>query len=192
MLIYAQLEDAIIGRLRQASASNVLGYALAEVASYGGEFDDETFWNQVRRFPAVWVTVAGEKVKRLSERKYLCSPTLAVLVGTRNVRSERQTRRGTVQDPGSYQILDDVRQLLAGQDFDLPIKRLSPGPVKTLYNTRLGAEALSVFSIEFGTDYVYTLPTDEEDNDFLRVGFNYYLKPGDDTADATDLITLSE
>ncbi|MCM8595137.1 phage protein Gp37 [Accumulibacter sp.] len=191
MLIYAQLEDAVIDRLTASATSGALGYALAEVASYGGEFDDETFWTQVRRFPAAWVTVAGEKVKRLTERKYLCSPTLMVLVGTRNVRSERQTRHGTVSSPGSYQILDDVRLLLSGMDFDLPIKPLSPGPVKTLYNTRIGAEALSVFSIEFLTEYVFTLPDEASEVDWLRVGLNYYLLPGDALADASDLVTLS-
>ncbi len=191
MLLYAQIEDAVIARVQAAVASGSLGYALAEVASYGGQFDDEVFWTQVRRFPAVWTTVAGEKVQRLTAKKYLCEPTLSVMAGTRNVRGERQTRHGTVSSPGSYQILDDVRQLLAGQDFDLAIKPLSPGAVRTLYNTHLGAEAVSVLVIEFSTQYVFTVPEEAEDTDWLRLGLNYYLKPGDEVVDATDVITLT-
>lgn len=41
--------------------SDARGYRLADVASYTGEFDDETFFTTVRKFPAVWVTVGGSK-----------------------------------------------------------------------------------------------------------------------------------
>lgn len=191
MLIYASIEDAVIDRILVASQSNALGYRLAEVTSYGGEFDDEAFWNQVRRFPAVWVTVGGEKVRRLSANRYQCQPTIAVMVGARNVRGEISTRHGSADDVGSYQIADDVRTLLSGQSLGLTIKPLEPGAVRTLFNTRMGREACSVIAVEFATEYVYTPPDPQaSDTDLLRVRLATRVVPGDAVDEAVDLINL--
>lgn len=190
MLIYAALEDAAIARIRGASDANALGYRLAEVASYGGEFDDETFFTQVRKFPAAWVTVGGDKPKRISAKVWQCSLTLAIMVGTRNVRGERSARRGAINEPGSYQLLQDVRDLLAGQQLGLDITPLALGPVRTLFNTRVGKEARSVFSHEFFADYTYRTP-EEDPGNYTGVDLRYYLKPGDDVADATDAVSLA-
>lgn len=191
MLIYAAIEDAILARLQAASDSNALGYRLAELASYGGEFDDETFFTQVRKFPAVWVTIGGSKGKPISARKTLYTATIAVMVGTRNVRGERQTRHGTVAAPGSYQLLDDVRRLLAGQSFGLAISPLRPGADRTLFNTKLGNQARSVLAAEFATEWTLSVDTGEADlDDLLRIGLHYMIKPGDDVEDALDLVEL--
>ena len=191
MLIYAAIEDAIIARLQAASDSNALGYRLAEIASYGGEFDDETFFTQVRKFPAIWVTVGGAKPKPISARKTLYTLTIAVMVGTRNVRGERQTRHGAVNTPGSYQLLDDVRRLLSGQAFGLAIAPLRTGADRTLFNTKLGSQARSVLAAEFATDYTFTVDDQDGDlPDLERIGLHYLLKPGDDAEDSSDSITL--
>ena len=192
MLIYARIEDAIMARLKAASDSNALGYRLAEIASYGGEFDDEKFFTQVRKFPAVWVTIGGAKPKPLSARKTLYTLTIAVMVGTRNVRGERQTRHGAVNTPGSYQLLDDVRRLLSGQSFGLAISPLRPGADRTLFNTKMGSEARSVLAAEFAADYTFTVDNQEGAlPDLARIGLHYLLKPGDDVEDASDLVTLA-
>lgn len=193
MLIYAAIEDAIIARIQAASEANALGYRLAQVGSYGGEFDDETFFTQFRKFPAVWVTVGGSKPKLLSARKVQLHPVIAVMVGTRNVRGERQTRHGSVTEPGSYQILEDVRSLLLGQALDLAIAPLRMGADRTLYNTRQGGEARSVLAAEFHTDTTYTIAEPGiSDTDLTGIGLRYYLKPGDDVdEDAADSVTLA-
>lgn len=192
MLIYAQIEDAIIALINDASETGALGYRLAQVGSYGGEFDDETFFTQFRKFPAAWVTVGGSKPRRISARKWELSPTIAVMVGTRNVRGERQTRHGTVGEPGSYQLLQDVRLLLAGQALGLPIEPLSLGADRTLFNTRQGNEARSVLAAEFGTRFVFTTPENTTGlPDLTRIGLHYYLKPGDSTEDAADEVVLA-
>jgi phage gp37-like protein len=189
--MYAAIEDAIIARLQAANDSGALGYRLAQVASYGGEFDDETFFTQFRKFPAAWVTIGGSKAKAISARKTLLMPVIAVMVGTRNVRGERQTRHGVLDQPGSYQLLDDVRRLLAGQTFDLAIEPLSVGADRTLFNVRRGSEALSVLAAEFSTRFTFGI--DEETAslpDMTSLNLRYFLKPGDDVEDATDVITL--
>jgi phage gp37-like protein len=190
MLIFAALEDAIIARVTGASESNALGYRLAHVGSYGGEFDDETFFTQFRKFPAIWLTVGGDKPRRLSARTWQCGLTVAVMVGTRNVRGERFTRRGAVGEVGSYQLLQDVRDLLAGQSLGLGISPLSLGPVRTLFNTRAGSEARSVMAVEFNADYTYQVPEPVAGN-YLGIDLNYVLKPGDDVIDASDALPLS-
>lgn len=193
MLIYAAIEDAVIARIKAASDSNALGYRFAEIASYGGEFDDETFFTQIRKFPAAWVTVAGSKPKPISTRKVQLAPVIAVMVGSRSVRGERQTRHGSVTVPGSYQLLEDIRALLLGQDLGLAIGRLRMGADRTLYNTRLGKEGRSVLAAEFHTEATYTLPDPLADGVALEgIGLRYYLKPGDDVQDAADTVNLPQ
>jgi phage gp37-like protein len=195
MLIYAQIEDAIIARIKAASDTGALGYRLAEVASYGGEFDDEAFFTQVRRFPAVWVTVGGSKPQRKSARVWIYSPVVAVMVGARNVRGERFTRHGSVGEPGTYQLLQDVTDLLAGQKLGLPIEPLSPGADRTLFNVKQGNEARSVFAREFGTFFIYQVDAEAGNAaapDLTGINLRYYIKPGDDTQDASDELLLPE
>lgn len=191
MLIYAQIEDAIIARLRAASDGGVLGYRLAEVASYGGEFDDDAFYASVRKFPAVWVTVGGSKPVRKSARVWVCAPAVVVMVGARSVRGERFTRHGAVGEPGSYQILQDVTDLLASQTLGLPIEPLALGADRTLFNTRMGNEARSVLAREFVSFFRYSPPDgDAAAGDLTGINLRYYLMPGDDAPDASDSLTL--
>jgi len=193
MLIYAQVEDKAIDLFKQASDGGRLGYRLAEVASYGGEFDDETFFQTFRRFPAVWVTVGGDTPKQLGPRKQTCTLKLAVMVGARSPRGERTARRGSMESVGAYQMQQDVRDMLAGQDLGLPIARLIPGAARTLYNTRIGGNGLAVFAQEFVTSFTYTYPSaDEGAPDITEFGLRYYLGPGDSEPVATDLLTLQQ
>ena len=194
MLIYAQIEDAVIARIKAASDSGALGYRLADVASYGGEFDDETFFTAVRKFPAVWVTVGGSKPQRKSARVWTMAPVIAVMVGSRSVRGERFTRRGAVGEVGSYQLLQDVTDLLAGQRLGLPIEPLAPGADRTLFNVRMGSEARSVLAREFGTFFSYEVAGEQGDAaaaaDLAGINLRYYLTPGDAQQDAEDAVTL--
>ena len=189
MLIFAQLEDAVIARVKSASDSNALRYRLAHVDSYGGEFDDEAFFTNFRKFPAVWVTVGGDKPRKISAKTWECNLTLAVMVGARNVRGERFTRHGSVGEPGSYQLAQDVRDLLVMQDFESMVSALDVGPVRTLFNTKMGNEARSVLALEFGCRYTYRAPELDE-GEYTGINQRYYLKPGDSIEDATDIISL--
>lgn len=182
----ADIETAIIARIKSAAGMRYL----RSVESYGGQFDDDTF-DVVRVLPAVWVTFAGaSKPVQTGENRFLKSATFAVMCGARSVRSERTTRHdGPAGEVGAYTILQDVETLLLMQDLGMAVDYLRPGAVRTLYNTRLRSNGLAVFAQEWHTKYVVTKPTDDE-VDFLRVGLNYNLKPGDDKPDASDLVTL--
>ena len=85
----AQIEDGIIAMIKAASAAAPgLGYKIATVDSYGGEFDEQLA-DTVRRFPGVWVTFAGAGKpipKGTAKDKFLVPLTFAVMVGARSVR----------------------------------------------------------------------------------------------------------
>lgn len=197
-----QIEDAMLDRIKTAaSVSPGLGYKIASVTNYGGELDDDLA-TVVRSFPAVWVTYAGggkPKPVATARNKWLTPATFAVMVAARNVRGERATRRGVsvagqVIEVGAYQMLQDISLLLINQDFGLAIKHLEPGATRTLYNTKLNDQALAVFAREFHTGFIETeprKPIDMLDPDWLRLGINYYLTPGDAIADGSDTITLA-
>lgn len=180
------IEDGIIHTLKNASA---LGY-LKSIDSYGGQLDEDLS-EVIRAFPAVWVVFAGSgKPTKLGVDKWKVPATFAIMVGARNVRNEAATRKGDAVEVGTYQMLQHVSTLLLNNDLGLPIERIQPGAVRTLYNTKVRGQALSVFSQEWTTAYVTKAPTLDE-QELLKIGLNYYLKPGDDVADAQDELTFN-
>ncbi len=196
----AEIEDAILLHLTGALTLATVGYKVATIASYGGEFDED-IGQAVRAMPAVWVAYAGSGKPApvgTSGERFRTPAMWSVMVGARNVRGERFTRQGVkvgnaIAEVGTYQMLEDVRSALLRQDFDLAIEPLTPGAVRTLYNTRLNNQALSVLSLEMHTAFVIELPrvpVDANDPDWLRLGVQYRLKPGDDITDASDVVEL--
>lgn len=178
MLVYADIEDAIIARVQAAQTAGTLGYRLPHIGSYGGEFDDDAFWTQFRSFPAVWVTIGGETVERLGRRARRATVRGAVMVGARSARGERFARRGVTGEPGSYQILDDVRQLVTGVGLVAKCEAIEPGRVTTLYNTRIGRDGLSVLALEISTRYDFEVPETllSDTSDLTKIVLSYCLE----------------
>lgn len=184
--LIAAIELAMIDKFKNATG---MGY-LKTVASYGGELDED-LGEVIRAYPAIWVVFAGSgKPEKLGAEKWKIPGTFVTMVAARNVRNEASTRRGAANEIGTYQMLRHVRTLLMNEDFGLAIARFQPGAVRSLYNTKVRGQALSVFAQEWTTHWVETVPTAEE-KDMLKVGLNYYLKPGDAVVDAADLITVA-
>ncbi|HHH0714136.1 TPA: DUF1834 family protein [Yersinia enterocolitica] len=152
-MIIALTEKAICERLRQGMGRMVQG-----VHSYGGEIDGDPA-EVIRRLPGAWVTFGGiQKTENtnITKRKYKTYGRFVVIVGERNVRSEESTRQGGpgLDEVGTYKMVEAVRRLLSGQDLGLRIAHLMPGRVRTLFNTKVGDAALSVFACEFDTYWV--------------------------------------
>jgi phage gp37-like protein len=190
MLIYADIEDAIIARVKAAQTAGTLGYRLAHIDSYGGEFDDDTFWTNFRSFPAVWVTIGGETIERLGRRARRATVRGAVMVGTRSARGERFARIGVTGEPGSYQIIDDVRQLVTGFGLVAECEAFEPGRVTTLYNTRIGTNGLSVLALEISTRYEFEVPEPPTGDapEIIKILLNYRLQPSNASDDGTDTV----
>lgn len=200
-----QIEEAVIALIQAGvNASPGLGYKLASpVTSYGGELDDLTA-EQIRAFPAVWVTYGGGgEPKQLNTQgtKWLTPANFVMMFATRNLRSERATRQGLtvgaqVKEVGAYQLIRDVSLMLINNDLaasGVKINPFRPGRIRTLYNTKIGGQAVSAFAREFRTSYVETQPRsvfDPTSADFLSIGMDFYLRPDDGVVDEQSSITL--
>ncbi|HHR5829702.1 TPA: DUF1834 family protein [Providencia alcalifaciens] len=145
-----QIENGIIQRLTHG-----MGQVLREVASYRGELDVD-IGHIVRAFPAAWVTFGGitnSKYTSTSRQQVIVTGKFVVMVGDYNARSDAAGRMGGINlnEVGTYQQIHGVRRLLTDQDLGLPIDPFMPGIVRTLYNTQVNAQALSIFACEFET-----------------------------------------
>lgn len=207
--IITTIEQALVARLKSG-----LGKLVKSVESYGGEFDEENLAEAIKAFPAAWVTFGGVRKSSavdMRKTKWKAEGSFVVMVGNISTRSEAATRQGgaSTREIGTNLLVSAVRRLLTQQALGLEIERLSPGSVRTLYNTRIQKQAFSVFAVEFHTSWVeYTLDdgtwpqpgagTDEStdldnliatyagqtatpDADLEGVGLQQYLHPADET-----------
>ncbi|MCW2480488.1 DUF1834 family protein [Candidatus Symbiopectobacterium sp. NZEC135] len=157
-MIIRDIENAMIARLKKG-----MGRMAANVCSYGGELDGEP-GDVARALPAVWVTFGGiqnTKNANIGKRKYEVVGRFVVIVGEYSVRSEEASRHGgaNLNEVGTYRLVSAVRRLLSGQDlaeFGLKVDFLMPGRVRSLFNTSLEHQALSVFACEFDTKWFET------------------------------------
>ena len=189
----AEIEDALIAAISAAP----LGYTLGKVASYGGELasDTQSLAALIKSFPTIWVMFNGEETPKqlgTAQDKWWVKASFFILVATRNVRGERFTRHSanTTTEIGAYQISEDLRTLLIGQDLGLNIADFNPGPIKSLFNKKLLTESMAVFTVELKTQYVITQPADAGLPDWLTTGIGYFLNPADSVAVASDTLTM--
>ncbi|VWB82133.1 hypothetical protein BLA13014_03782 [Burkholderia aenigmatica] len=215
--IITAVELAIVDRLKRG-----LGKMVTEVKTYGGEFDDEELETVVRRFPAAWVTFGG--VKRTDpvstdRSKWRAEATFVVMVGARSIRNEETSRHGgpAKTEVGTNLLISAVRYLLNEQDMGLKIRELQPGAIRTLFNTKTQAGAMSVYALEFKTAWIedtlfvgafpqgasegplgkvfedYGGQIDPPTPDWETTLLSYFLKPGTDRpADAQDLVQMNQ
>jgi len=194
----AVIEDAMKARIKAANDAGELAYKLRSIATYDAEFDDlASLAEVIRSLPAVWVVLArAGKPERKGADKWLVPITMAVMVGARSVLNHEAARKGDGAGPGTYRMLDDMWDLFVGQDLasqGLRIKAFTPGETQTIFQTRVASQGISVLGLELRTEFIRAGRATREAAqapDLLKVGLNYYIKPGDDVADATDLVTL--
>lgn len=181
-----EIEEGIKSLIKAAAGMQYL----KSVATYGGELDDD-LKKVLRSYPAVWIVYAGSgKPKKVAAGKWKTTATFVLMVAARNVKNEASTRKGSSGEVGSYQIIQDAGALLLNQDLGLEIARFEPGAIRTLYNTKIGADGLSVLSQQWTTAYMQHAPT-EDDVALVGMNIKYYLKPGDDVEDLTQVLELN-
>lgn len=140
--------------------------------------------------PAIEVFTHGGSFTKITQR-YKCNVEIFIIVTFQHLQSGQDRRAGL------YPVLEAVITALTLQTLGLPIDRLVPHKMENVTLKEEADEGKLVFALEFRTGFILgTLDDinndDETLGDLMRVGFNYYLKPGDDEPDATDLITLRE
>lgn len=181
---------------------------IAEIKTYGGEFEVSTqgeFAQVVSRFPAIWVSFSrSSKPKRRSARLFERELSFSVLAGVRQVRSEAGSRHGLagadgqVLEVGSFGLIADIETALLNLTLTLPGGRKSghfePGAIRTLFNTQVQREAVSVLAYEWSVSVLTYADSGEEQEawmDFVHSEYFTSLAPGAE-ATASDLIDLTQ
>jgi hypothetical protein len=135
--------------------------------------------------PAVYVSTESGKFKKVTMTKWRQTLTIYVDIVFKHLSNERERRKGV------YAILEGVVQTLFLKTLDLAIDPIEPQSFRNTTTEDLISKGLMAFSLELETANYITELDDEEAVDLLRIGLNYYLTPGDDVVDASDLVTLS-
>jgi len=180
-MILAELEDAIIKRLTDATAGGRLGYTLT-VGSYAGEFDSEEDLDQARvKFPCALVLLERVGEGRETSTGQSVPLGYTIFVAAQNRRGERARRRGAVGAVGSYQIAWDVRTLLKGQmlGFDDQIQPITPGAITSILNGAVNRRAVSVYACRFATIWFEDLSPVQDDDlgEFLILDAAWDIPP---------------
>lgn len=135
--------------------------------------------------PEIDVIVSGGSFEKVAQN-YKLKATVNVMVTFQNLQSIKERRKGV------YPILLAILACLIGQKLGLAIDPLVP---RRLDNTTEEKEAKAgqiVFQLEFETSFIIDKLSDEEIEDLLSIGLNYYLIPDDEVADATDVVIVQE
>ncbi|MCF8491360.1 MAG: DUF1834 family protein [Rhodospirillum sp.] len=106
------VEQAILDRLTAAAGpAGPWGYTVPTIDSYGSELEGGPETALARgAAPAIWVVFGGEEGP---DRQGFRRLRYSIVILARNYRNERASRRGDGTNPGTYQLLKDVRGVLA-------------------------------------------------------------------------------
>lgn len=190
----AELEDAIVSRIRAAQQASLWPYKLLTVETYGGQIDETS--QSTFRFPAVFVSFTGWKRKNLAgERSRLIVVNVCLYIAARNPRNEKATRHGDMHEAGSYQIAEDLIALLENQNLNMPMYApLIHSEIQTLFVARKsdGAKAESILCVPFECAFGWRAALPECANvttdDWLKTGQTFYLAPDDGDGDLNTFI----
>lgn len=134
--------------------------------------------------PAVYVSTEEGKFAKVTMSKYRQDLTIYVDVVFKHLTDERHRREGI------YPILAGCVQLLLLQDLGLGIEPIKPRSWRNVTTDELKDNGLIVFELEVETSTYIEKMGEEALDAMLSVALDYYLKPGDAKADASDLVTF--
>ncbi len=144
---------------------------------------DEAHSDQTLSLPGIEVIISGGTFVKVAQ-KYQLNCSVFVIVTFQNLQSVKARRHGV------YPIVLAILVCLMLQKLGLKIDALVPKRLDNVTEKEEADAGKIVFQLEFETGFTIDKMTDEVIGDLVLLGLNYYLKPGDDTADATDIITL--
>ncbi len=150
MYTITQIEDAIIADLK-ASALN--GYC-KKIDTFQLEGADEE--EQIRLFakqlPCVLIVFSEADINGFPNKRLEMPMKFQIMLASGSLRSEGESRRGTV---GTYQMIFDLifgESALTGKRLGLEIDPLMPTRVTAIVNTK----GFSAYSVEFKTKAAHT------------------------------------
>lgn len=134
--------------------------------------------------PTASVAVFEGTFEKVTQATWKQKVTVNVLLTFKHERGEEERRKGI--NP----LVQGVVQYLMLRDLGLNMEPLKPVRFRDVTDSDDYEERKIVYLVEFSTSFTITKPDLEVAVDLLRIGMNYYLKPGDDIVDASDLVTL--
>jgi phage gp37-like protein len=208
----AEVENAIIARLKAAGEAGVLGYRFRTVESYPENFDlylKEKIKGD-RAYPAAWVVFGGWRNPVDLGDEVQVEAAFGVVVAAKSLRNETAQRHGggPANEPGSYQLLQDAIGLIQGHSLGLEIGGLQLNQTQPVRPTQTILEnKLSVFASEFRTRMTVARNTFGSSalTDFSTFNVNWDLPPlaelepdpetgaslpADDVVEATDRVEM--
>ena len=111
-----QIEDALITALDPLEDD--LG--VRTIKSYQGELEEDDIRKLIALFPAIYVVYGGSEYKPHGARKVEFM-SFHLFVCDKSLRAEDEARRGGANNPGTYAMLDAIREKLYGQQLSLEI-----------------------------------------------------------------------
>jgi len=150
MYTVEQIEDALIAAL--ATLKGSLG--VRTIKSYQGELEEDDIKKLIALFPAIYVVYGGSEYKEHGARKvefmryhfFTCD---------KNLRAEEEARRGGANNPGTYAMLDAIRDKLYGQQLSLEIY-----PLRLVRQAAVWfGSGISVYGAEYETAQALLYPS---------------------------------
>ncbi len=188
MSVIAAVEDAIIARLELAMGihgNRTLPYRVPTIQSYGGQIavDDAGNPTVMSSFtlPALFVAFGDFRLKDpLGERSADYDLDYVVYCAAYNTRNERAQRHGDPNEVGTYQLAEDVAQLLANQKLGQPIKAFRIKRIESMFSARRNdAKAISIFAVHLTSRVQWKADLPDCDvitgADLLQIADGFYL-----------------
>ncbi len=134
--------------------------------------------------PAVSVSVEQGTFEKQGQATYKIPTDIYVELEFKNLRNEEDRRKG------AYPIFLAIIQYLTLQTFNLDIDPLAPVKWGNVTEKEDKATGVLRLMIIFRTGFTIRKIDDAAINSLLKIGIDYFLKPGDDVKDASDTVTL--
>ena len=193
------VEQAIIDRLKLANENDVFGYNIREIDSYGGQANDDIS-NHTKTLPAIWVVYDGANPEKQTNAGVQHTHKYMIVVATKSLRNESESRRGGVDGPGAYQLIRDIVSLMHGfipvpqQTKQIRVGNITPIAVANERNRNAAVYAIGI-TTAFMMDAIQPVSTPE--TPLEKIHTNWDLPPikivgalpDDENADATDHLT---
>jgi len=153
----SEIEDKILEVLGGLSYPKTL-------KSYQGTLEEllEKPEEMIVRSPAILVTLGGNRYHPGGHpvNVYTQVMQFVIIAADGSLRGEESRRRGSVTNPGTYQMLDDVRTLLAGKKLGLvnddpPIRIVSED---ALFSGKINGRFFSIYAAVYELDLDFTTP----------------------------------
>lgn len=134
--------------------------------------------------PSVVAAVVDAKCRKITQTTYRVEAVLSVLVTFKNMKGEPERRQGVAP------FVEAIMGILLLQDLGLKITPLVLEGFSEATTDADWTNGEIKYLIRFNTGFDIEKQSRETITDLLRIGLSYYLKPGDNAADASAEITL--